>query len=149
MIYFYLTLFPVLVIATNFRPSMAFILSSVALIVDELTFCLLNGYGGELWVQLILTVSSLVGTTIIISFLRERNRYLAFFLGAFWYVIGFYVPAYLYYCVMFYYDPMGLVIYTIANVLIYMGFIPLVLLFNKVFQTLSHRQDLETVLLLK
>jgi len=149
MIYFYFTMFPVLVIATNFRPSMAFILSSVGVVIDELTFCMLHGYGGELWVQLILAISSLVGTAIIISSLREKNRYLAFFLGAFWYFIGFYVPAYFYYCVMFYYDSMGLFIYTIAHVLVYMGFIPLVLLFNKVFQTLSHKQDLETLIFLK
>jgi len=149
IIYFYFTVFPVLIIATNFRPSLAFILSSVGVVIDELTFCLLNGYGGELWVQLILTTSSLVGTTLIVSLLRGKNRYLAFFLGAFWYVIGFYVPAYLYYCVMFYYDPMGLFIYTIANVLIYMVFIPLVLLFNNGFQTLSHEKDLEALLFLK
>ena len=149
MIYFYFTIFPVLVIATNFRPSIAFILSSVGVIIDELTFCLLQGYGGELWIQLILTISSFVGTTLIISLLRKKNMYLAFLLGAFWYVIGFYIPAYFYYCVMFYYDPMGLFIYTIAHVLIYTGFIPLILLFNKVFQTLLHKQNLETLLFLK
>jgi hypothetical protein len=147
MIYFYFTLFPVLVIATNFRPSMAFILSSVGVVVDELTFCLLHGYGGELWIQLILTTSSLVGTAVIISLLRGKNRVLAFFLGALWCVIGFYVPAYLYYCVMFYYDAVGLFIYTIAHALIYTGMIPLVLLFNKLLQTLSHEKDLETLFL--
>lgn len=145
-IYLYLTIFPVLVIATNFRPSMAFTLTSVALIVDELTFCLLNGYGGELWIQLILTISSFVGITVIISRLWVKNRYLASFLGAAWYLVGFYVPAYLYYCVMFYYDPTGLLIYSIANVVIYLGFIPLVLIFNKLLQTLSHKQDLESQL---
>jgi len=149
LIYFYFTMFPVLVIATNFHPSIAFILSSVGVVIDELTFCLLHGYGGELWIQLILTTSSLVGTAIIISCLREKNRFLVFFLGAFWYFIGYYIPAYFYYCMMFYYDPMGLFIYTIANVLIYTSLIPLVLLFNKVFQTLSHKQDLETLLFLK
>jgi len=142
-IYIYITIFPVLLIATNFRSSMAFILSSVALIVDELSFCLLNGYGGELWIQLILTTSSLVGLTIIISRLRGRNRYLAFFLGAVWYLVGFFVPAYLYYCVMFYYDPIGLLIYSVANVVIYLAFIPIVLIFNKAFQILSSKKDLE------
>ena len=149
IIYFYFTMFPVLVIATNFRPSIAFVLSSVAVIIDELTFCLLNGYGGELWIQLILTISSFIGTAIVVSSLRGKNRFLDFFLGAFWYVIGFFVPAYLYYCVMFYYDPTGLFIYTVAHVLIYTGFIPLVLLFNKGFQNLSHEQDLEALLFLK
>ena len=147
MIYFYFTIFPALVIATNFRPSIAFILSSVGVIIDELTFCMLNGYGGELWIQLIFQISSFVGTIVIISLLWKRNKIIALISGALWYFIGFYIPAYLYYCVTFYYDSMGLFIYTIAHVLIYIGLIPLVLFFNKVFQSLSHKQDLETLLL--
>jgi hypothetical protein len=149
MIYLYFTIFPALIIATNFRPSIAFILSSVGVIINELTFCLLNGYGGELWIQLILRISSFVGTTVIISLLWKKNKVIAFFLGTFWYFIGFYIPAYYYYCVVFYFDSMGLFIYSIAHVLIYIGLIPLVFLFNKVFQTLLHKQDLETLLLIK
>jgi hypothetical protein len=146
IIYFYITIFPVLLIATNFRPSIAFILSSVGLIIDELIFCLLHGYGGELWIQLILRITSFVGTTIIISLLWKKNKILAFFMGAFWYLIGFYIPAYLYYCVMFYYDSMGLFTYSVAHVIIYILFIPAVLIFNKIFQNISHKQDLESLL---
>jgi hypothetical protein len=149
MIYIYLTIFPALVIATNFRPSIAFILSSVGVIMDELVFCMLNGYGGELWVQLILRISSFVGTVVIISLIWKRNKVVALLSGALWYFVGFYVPAYYYYCVTYYFDPMGLLIYTIGHVVIYVGLIPLALLFNRVFQSLSHRQDLEALLLFK
>jgi hypothetical protein len=147
MVYIYLTIFPALVIATNFRPSIAFILSSAGVIVDELFFCLLNGYGGELWIQLVLRISSFVGTAVIVSLLWKRNKVVAFISGALWYAIGFYAPAYYYYCVMFNFDSMGLLIYTIAHAVILVGLIPLVLLFNKGFQSLSHKQDLETLLL--
>lgn len=148
MLYIYFTIFPVLVIGTNFRPSIAFILSSLGIIIDELTFCFLHGYGGELWIQLILSLSSLAGTAVLISLLREKNVLLALFSGAFWYVIGFYIPAFFYYCVMFYYDSMGLLLYIIAHALIYFAFIPVVLLFNKVLQSLLQKQDLEAVLFL-
>ncbi len=148
IIYFYLTILPVLVIGTNFRPSIAFILSSLGVIIDELTFCFLHGYGGELWIQLILSLSSLVGAAVIISILRQKNTFLALFLGVFWYIIGFYIPAYLYYCELFYYDSTGLFLYIIAHAIIYIAFIPIVFLFNKVFQSLSQNQDLETILFL-
>ena len=149
IVYLYFTIFPALVIATNFRPSIAFILSSVGVIVDELAFCTLNGYGGELWIQLVLRISSLVGTAVIVSLLWRRNRVVALLSGALWYAVGFYVPAYYYYCVMFYFDSMGLLIYTVAHAVLYVGLIPLVLLFNRVFRGLSHGRDLEALMLLK
>ena len=149
MVYLYFTIFPVLVIATNFRPSIAFILSSVGVIVDELAFCTLNGYGGELWIQLILRISSLVGTAVIVSLLWRRNRVVALLAGALWYAVGFYVPAYYYYCVMFYFDSVGLLVYTVAHAVLYVGLVPLVLLFNRAFRSFSHRRDLEALMLLK
>ncbi|MFX0205363.1 MAG: hypothetical protein ACFFDT_05210 [Candidatus Hodarchaeota archaeon] len=145
IIYFYLTIVPILVISTNFRPSFAFILSSLGIIVDELTFCFIHGYGGELWIQLIIALTSLVGTTVIISAVRKKNTFLAFLLGGFWYILGFYVPSYLYYCIMFNYDAVGLFLYNIAHVLVYIIFIPVILLSNKVIQGLSHKQDLEAL----
>ncbi len=147
IIYIYFTVFPILVIGTNFRPSLALILSSLGIILDELTFCFLNGYGGELWIQLILSLSSLLGISVVIALLRKKNAYLAFSLGAFWYLIGFYIPAYFYYCVMFSYDSMGLLLYSIAHVLIYIAMIPLILLFNKSLQFLTQKQDLESLIL--
>ncbi|MFX0123763.1 MAG: hypothetical protein ACFFAE_09005 [Candidatus Hodarchaeota archaeon] len=148
IIYFYFTLLPVIVIGTNFRPSVAFILSSLGIIVDELVFCFLHGYGGELWIQVILSLSSLVGTSVIISLIREKNKFLAFFLGFLWYIIGFYIPAYLYYCELFYYDALGLFFYIIAHALVSVLFIPAVLLFNKAFQKLFQKQDLESIVFL-
>ncbi|MFX0212263.1 MAG: hypothetical protein ACFFDT_40190, partial [Candidatus Hodarchaeota archaeon] len=148
IVFFYFTILPVLVIGTNFRPSIAFILSSSGIIIDELVFCLLHGYGGELWIQLILSLSSLVGTTLIISLICERNTLLAFFLGFFWYIIGFYIPAYFYYCELFYYDAFGLFFYIIAHALVSFVFIPVVLFFNKSFQKISQKQDLESILFL-
>ncbi len=147
ILYVYFTIFPVLVIGTNFRHSFALILSSVGIIIAELAFCLLNGYGGELWIQLILSLSSLVGISVIIAFLRKKNSYLAFSIGALWYLIGFYIPAYFYYCVMFYYDSMGLLLYSIAHVLIYVAMIPLILLFNKGLRYLTQKQELESLIL--
>jgi hypothetical protein len=144
--YIYLTFFPVLVISTNFRPSLAVILSSLGIITAELAFCLINGYGGELWIQLILSLSSLVGICIIISLLRKKNLLIAFVCGAGWYFIGFHIPAYFYYCIMFEFDPMALFLYTIAHVLIYFLIIPLVLLFNKFFRYFTQKQDLENIL---
>ncbi|MFX1517667.1 MAG: hypothetical protein ACFFC6_15290, partial [Promethearchaeota archaeon] len=116
------------------------------IIIDELTFCFLHGYGGELWIQLIIALTSLVGVTVIISTLRKRNTFMAFLLGAFWYILGFYVPAYLYYCVMFNYDALGLFFYGIAHVLIYIIFIPVILLFNKSFRIFSQNHDLESLI---
>ncbi|MHA2156959.1 MAG: hypothetical protein ACXABU_16565 [Candidatus Hodarchaeales archaeon] len=147
ILYIYFTIFPVLVIGTNFRLSIALILSSVGIIFDELTYCFLKGYGGELWIQLIISLSSLVGISVIIALLRKKNTYLAFSLGAFWYLIGFYIPAYFYYCVMFYYDSMGLFLYSIAHVLIYVAMIPVILLFNKGLRYMTQKQDLESLIL--
>ena len=147
ILYIYFTVFPILVIGTNFRPSIALILSSLGIILDELTFCFLNGYGGELWIQLILSLSSLVGISVIIAVLRKKNTYLAFTLGAFWYLIGFYIPAYFYYCVMFYYDSMGLFLYSIAHVLIYVAMIHIILLFNKGLRYITQKQDLESLII--
>ena len=147
IVYFYLTIIPILVISTNFRPSIAFILSSLGIIIDELTFCFLHGYGGELWIQLIIALTSLVGVTVIISTLRKRNSFLAFLSGAFGYILGFYIPAYLYYCVLFNYDALGLFFYGIAHILIYIIFIPVILLFNRSFRIFSQNQDLESLLL--
>ncbi len=143
--YLYFTIFPILVIGTNFRPSIALILSSLGIAFDELTFCFLNGYGGELWIQLILSLSPLVGISVLIALLREKNSFLAFFLGGFWYIIGFYIPAYLYYCVIFEFDSMALFLYIAAHVLIYIVLIPVVFLFNKIFQRLIQKQDLEAL----
>ena len=144
IIFLYLTIIPILVISTNFRPSIAFTLSSLGIVIDELTFCFLHGYGGELWIQLIMALTSLVGVTVIISTLRKRNLFLAFLLGIFGYILGFYVPAYLYYCLMFNYYAVGLFFYSIAHVLIYIIFFPVILLFNKFYRTFSQNQDLET-----
>ncbi len=146
--FFYFTILPVIVIGANFRPSVAFILTSSGIIIDELAFCFLHGYGGELWIQLIISLSSLVGTAVIISLIREKNTFLAFFSGFLWYIIGFYIPAYFYYCELFCYGAFGLFFYIIAHALVYIVFIPAVLLFNKAFQHLSHKQDLESVLFL-
>ena len=149
MISFYLTIVPILVISTNFRPSIAVVLTSIGIVVDELTFCFIHGYGGELWIQLIMTLTSLVGIAVIISAVRKRNTFLAFSLGGFWYILGFYVPAYLYYCVMFSFDAPGLFLYTIIHVLIYIILLPVILLFNKAIQSLSHKQELESLFFLK
>ncbi|MFX0183199.1 MAG: hypothetical protein ACFE95_08995 [Candidatus Hodarchaeota archaeon] len=145
-LFFYFTILPVIVIGTNFRPSIAFILSSLGIIIDELTFCFLHGYGGELWIQLILSLSSLVGTTLVISLIREKNMFLAFFLGFLWYILGFYIPAYFYYCELFYFDAFSLFLYIIIHALISILFIPIVLLFNKSFQHFTQKQDLEALL---
>jgi hypothetical protein len=40
-------------------------------------------------------------------------------------------------------------IYTVAHAVLYVGLIPLVLLFNRVFRGLSHGRDLEALMLLK
>ena len=148
ILYFYFTLLPVIVIGTNFRPSIAFILSSLGIIIDELVFCFLHGYGGELWIQVILSLSFLVGTSVIISLIWEKNKFLAFFLGFLWYIIGFYIPAYFYYCVIFEFDSIALFLYIAVHVLIYIVLIPVVFLFNKAFQRLTQKQDLESVLFL-
>jgi len=78
--------------------------------------------------------------------ITEKNTFIAFLLGAFGYILGFYFPAYLYYCIMFNYDAVGLFFYIIAHVLIYIIFIPVILLFNKFFRILSQNQGLETLL---
>jgi len=148
ILYFYFTLLPIIVIGTNFRPSIAFIFSSLGIIIDELVFCFLHGYGGELWIQVILSLSCLVGTSVIISLLWKKNKLLAFFLGFLWYIIGFYIPAYIYYCELFYFDSLGLFFYIIIHALVSIVFIPVVLFFNKAFQKLSQKQDLESVLFL-
>lgn len=139
----YLTIFLILLIGTNFRPAIAFILSSLGIIVDELFFCLVHGYGGELWIQLIISTISFVGTAVIISKVRQKNTAIAFFMGGLWYLIGFFIPAYFYFCVMFYWYPVSLLLYQVIHLLIYIALIPVVLLFNKAFRELSHKQNLE------
>jgi hypothetical protein len=148
ILYIYFIIVPVLIIGTNFRPSIAVILSSLGVIFNELFTCYLNGYGGELWIQLILSLSSLVGTSFIIALVRIKNTKLALLLGGLWYLIGFYLPAFLYYCVMFYFTPIGLFAYSIVQVLIYIILIPLVLLFNRSVQYFTQKQDLEDLLFL-
>jgi hypothetical protein len=93
-----------------------------------------------------MALTSLVGIAVIISTLRKRNTFLAFSLGGFWYIFGFYVPAYLYYCEMFNFDATGLFLYTIIHLLIYIILVPVILLFNKAIQNLLHKQELETLL---
>ncbi len=82
----------------------------------------------------------------MISLLRKKNLIIAFVCGAGWYFVGFHIPAYLYYCIMFEFDSMALLLYTITHVLIYFLLIPFVLLFNKSFRYFTQKQDLENFL---
>ena len=147
IVYFHFTFVPILVIGMNFRPSMTLILSSISITVDVVLFGLFNGYGGELWIQLILSLCPLIGSSVILSFLRKRNLFVALFLSSLWYLLGFHIPAYFYYCVLFYFDEMGLFVYSIAHLLIFVVMIPFILLFNKGLQSLTKLQELESLVL--
>ena len=91
---------------------------------------------------------SFVGTAVIISKVKEKNHFIAFLIGGFWYFVGFFVPAYLYYCVMFEFSPLGLISYQIAHLLIYFAFMPIVVLFNKKFQSFTQKQDLQSLIVI-
>ena len=111
-----------------FRPVSAFAIVSLGLLFGDGLYCLVYGCGGELPIYLAISLLSYGGMVILISLLRNKNIILAYLVGTIWFYVGFMLPSYIYYLVI--YDAYGIMVFagSLIITLLNAGFIPIAIL---------------------
>ncbi len=133
-------------ISSMLRPWLVIAIGFPSLALGELLFCGIYGCGGELTINLVLTLSSWGMASLIISRLRTKNAIIAMLIGGLWTFLGLLIPAISYYTLILNWSALYMIIYALITMTLNLILIPFALLLNHALRRVLHVQYIDELL---
>lgn len=133
-------------ISSMLRPWLVIAIGFPSLALGELLFCGIYGCGGELTINLVLTLSSWGIASLLISLLRTKNAIIAMLIGGLWTFLGLLIPAIIYYTLILNWSALYMIIYALITMTLNLILMPFALLLNYALRRLLHVQYFDELL---
>jgi hypothetical protein len=129
-----------------FRPSITFFIVFFGLTFGEIIFCLIFGCGGEFLFFLLKNLLSQGLGSMVCSFFRKKNEFIALILGGLWMFFGLFFTSYIYYVLILNWGDDYIIVYSLIFGGFYLLFIPLSILLNVIFRKMLRIRYLEDLI---